>query len=240
MNKFSKRAASALEPPPILTVSEWADAHRFLSQESSAQHGKYRSSITPYAKAWMDAANERDVQEVVLMVASQLGKTETLNNVVGFFMDADPAPIMVVQPTVELAESWSKERLVPMVRDTPRLTDLVKDPKSRDSGNTIRMKTFPGGNIAIVGANAPSGLAGRPRRVVLLDEVDRFPPSAGTEGDPCALAVRRTESFWNSVVYKTSTPTIKGASRVESEYEQSDKRKYYCSCHKCKIGRAHV
>lgn len=233
LQSIARRCAARLEPPPILTVTEWADEYRFLSQESSAQRGKYRSSVTPYAKEPMNDAGDMAVQSVCLMFASQTGKTEILNNVAGYFIQADPAPIMVVQPTVELGESWSKERLVPMVRDTPVLTGLVKDPKSRDSGNTIRMKSFPGGNIAIVGANAPSGLAGRPRRVVLLDEVDRFPPSAGSEGDPCALAIRRTESYWNSVIYMTSTPTIKGASRIESEYEQTDKRRWFCPCPDC-------
>lgn len=167
------------------------------------------------------------------MWASQLGKTECVNNIVGFFIDQEPAPILVVQPSVEFAEAWSKERLDPMLRDTPRLNGRVSEARSRNANNTIRMKSFPGGNIAIVGANAPSGLAGRPRRVVLLDEVDRFGISAGDEGDPCSLAIKRTASFWNSVVVMTSTPTIKGKSRIEAEFEASDKRKWYCPCPDC-------
>ena len=221
-------------PPPRYDCCEWSDEFRFLSSEASAQPGKYRSSFAPYQRDPMKDASSNDVQSVCLMFASQTGKTEILNNVVGYFVDADPSPILVVQPTVEFAESWSKERLVPMVRDTPRLSGKVKDPRSRDSGNTILNKQFPGGNIAMVGANAPSGLAGRPRRVVLMDEVDRYPHSAGTEGDPCALAERRTESFWNAVIYKTSTPTTKGISRIESEFEQTDQRKWFVPCHKCK------
>ena len=167
------------------------------------------------------------------MWPSQIGKTEVLNNAVGYFIAADPSPILVVQPTTEMAESWSKERLAPTIRDTPALAPLIKDPRSRDSGNTTAMKSFPGGNIAVVGANAPSGLAGRPRRVVCLDEVDRYPPSAGTEGDPVLLAVRRTESFWNSVVIMTSTPTVRGLSRIEKEFEQTDKRLWFCPCPEC-------
>lgn len=120
-----------------------------------------------------------------------------------------------------------------MLRDTPCLSDLVKEARSRDSGNTILMKSFPGGSIAVAGANAPTGLAGRPRRVVLLDEIDRYPISAGTEGDPCLLAERRTESFWNAVIVKTSTPTIKGISRIESEFLQTDQRKWFCPCPRC-------
>lgn len=222
-----------LEPPPRLKISRWADEYRYLSSESSAQTGKYRSEITPYCREIMDEANNRKVQSEVVMMASQLGKTETINNIVGYFIDQDPAPILVVQPTVEFAESWSKERLDPMLRDTPRLRGRVSEARSRTSNNTIRMKSFPGGNIAIVGANAPSGLAGRPRRVVLLDEVDRFAISAGGEGDPCTLAIRRTSSFWNSVIVMTSTPTIKGVSRIENEFEKTDKRKWYCPCPDC-------
>jgi len=225
--------ATILEPPPRLNCREWSDAYRYLPRESSAQPGKYRSAIAPYQREPMESVGDTTVQTVCLMFASQTGKTEILNNIVGFFIACDPSPILVVQPTLELGESWSKERLVPTIRDTPVLTPLVRDSKSRDSGNTILHKTFPGGNIAIAGANSPSGLAGRPRRVVLLDEVDRFPASAGSEGDPCALAIRRTESFWNSVILLTSTPTLKGASRIESEFLQTDQRRWFCACPKC-------
>lgn len=187
----------------------------------------------PYAREPMDCANDKTVRSVCLMWASQTTKTTTLENVLGYFVASDPAPILLVQPTVEMAQAWSKERFNATVRDTPVLRDIISDPKSRDAGNTIQLKTFPGGNIAIIGANAPAGLAGRPRRVVLLDEVDRYPASAGTEGDPVLLAIRRTESFWNSVIFMTSTPTVKGASRIEAEYEQTDKRKWFCPCPKC-------
>lgn len=181
----------------------------------------------------MDCANDKTVRLVVVMWASQLTKTTCLENVNGYHIHADPSPILMVQPTVEMAQAWSKERFNATVRDTPVLRDIIADQRSRDSSNTIQLKTFPGGNLAIIGANAPAGLAGRPRRVVLLDEVDRFPASAGTEGDPVALAIRRTESFHNAVVYMTSTPTLRGASRIEAEYEQTDKRQWFVPCPKC-------
>lgn len=181
----------------------------------------------------MESVTDEGVQSVVLMWASQTGKTEIVNNICGYFMDADPSPILIVQPTIDRAKEWSKERLAPMVRDCTTLRGKVRSPRSRDSSNTILTKSFPGGSIAIAGANAPSGLAARPRRVVLLDEIDRFDDSAGTEGDPCALAERRTETFWNAVVVKTSTPTVKGMSRVEVEWEQSDQRRWFCPCPKC-------
>lgn len=221
------------EPPPRMTVSEWAIERRFLSPESCANPGKYSLEFTPYAAEWMDSVNDPESTGTILMVASQLGKTEVINNVVGYFIDIEPAPILLVQPTIDLGEAWSKERLAPMIRDTPALTGKVRDVRSRDSGNTILHKSFPGGNIAIAGANAPSGLAGRPRRVVLLDEEDRFPTSAGVEGDPASLAIRRTETFWNPVVFETSTPTVKGLSRIEARYEESDQRRLWCPCPKC-------
>jgi phage terminase large subunit GpA-like protein len=183
----------------------------------------------------MEDATDPAVESVSMMCGSQLIKTTVLENIIGFFIDVDPSPILLVQPTVELAESFSKERLTPMIRDTPALKGKVKDARSRDSGNTINLKTFPGGNIALVGANAPGGLAGRPRRIVLEDEVDRFPASAGTEGDPCALAERRTETFWNAVIYRTSTPTVKGFSRIEAAFEQTDKRRWFCPCPQCGV-----
>lgn len=229
----SERINSILTPPPRLTCLEWAERHRLLSKESSASPGRYRSENAPYQREPMQSIHDDGVRAVVLMWASQTGKTETVNNVVGFFISADPAAILVVQPTIERAEEWSKERFVPMVRDCPDLADKIASPRSRDSGNTILTKSFPGGSIAVAGANAPSGLAARPRRVVIMDEIDRFPPSAGTEGDPCALAERRTESFWNAIILKTSTPTVKGSSRIEAEFESTDKRRWHCQCPKC-------
>jgi phage terminase large subunit GpA-like protein len=184
-------------------------------------------------RAPMQDATDMTVESVTMMCASQIIKTTVLENLIGYFIAIDPAPILLVQPTEELAKSFSEERLSPMIRDCPSLAGKVHETRSRDSGNKQLFKKFPGGNIALVGANAPAGLAGRPRRVVLLDEVDRYPASAGKEGDPCALAIRRTESFWNAVIYLTSTPTIKGISRIEAAFEQTDKRRWFCPCPEC-------
>lgn len=219
--------------PPRLTVSKWADKRRYLSRESSSQPGKYRSSLAPYQREPMDAANDPQVQSTALMWASQVGKTEVINNVCGYFMDADPSPQLMAQPTLEMAETWSKTRLTPMLRDCPCFHGKVKDSRTRDSGNTILNKLYLGGDIAIAGANSPSSLSARPRRVVLMDEIDRYPSSAGAEGDPCLIIEKRTESFWNSVIYKSSSPTTKGLSRIEKEFEQTDKRYWFCPCPKC-------
>jgi phage terminase large subunit GpA-like protein len=133
-----------------------------------------------------------------------------------------------------MAEAWSKDRLAPMLRDSPCFAGKINDPRTRDSGNTVRHKVFPGGHITMAGANSPASLASRPIRVVLADEIDRFPASAGTEGDPVTLAKKRSKTFWNRKVVLTSTPTIAGASRIEEAYEESDQRRYFVPCHDCK------
>jgi len=166
----------------------------------------------------MDAASDPEVFSVVVMSSAQVGKTEVLNNVVGYYVDQDPSPILVLQPTLEMGQTWSKDRLAPMLRDTPALKGRVKDAKSRASGNTMLHKSFPGGHITIAGANSPASLASRPIRVLLADEVDRYPVSAGTEGDPVTLASKRTTTFWNRKLLLTSTPTVKGESRIEAAY----------------------
>jgi phage terminase large subunit GpA-like protein len=227
-------ATRTAAPPPKLTISEWADRYRRLSSESSAEPGAWLTRRAEYQRGIMDAISEPGVERIVLMTSAQVGKTEILNNVVGFHVAQDPAPILFLQPTLEMAETWAKDRLAPMLRDTPALTDKVADPRSRDSGNTILHKRFNGGHITAVGANSPSGLASRPIRVVLADEVDRYPPSAGTEGDPLSLAVKRTTTFWNRRVVMCSTPTIKGISRIEAEWDRSDQRRYFVACPHCK------
>lgn len=182
----------------------------------------------------MDVFAKEGAPYVVMMTSAQVGKTEILNNVCGYHIDLDPCPILVLQPTKEMGETWSKDRLAPMLRDCPTLQDKVQDPRARDSGNTIDHKRFPGGHITIVGANSPAGLASRPIRVVLADEVDRYPPSAGAEGDPLGLAIKRTQTFtWNRRVFVCSTPTVKGFSRIEAEWEKSDQRRFFLTCPHC-------
>lgn len=222
-----------LKPPPRWTVSEWADERRYLSSESSAEPGRYRTDRAPYLRGIMDAVSDPSILEIWVMKSAQVGYTEALNNVVGYHIDQDPAPMLMVQPTVEIAEAWSKDRLAPMLRDSPALRGRVKDVRSRDSGNTLLHKQFPGGHITIAGANAPSGLASRPIRITLFDEVDRYPVSAGTEGDPISLGKKRSTTFWNKKFLAGSTPTIKGASRIEAGFEGSDMRYFEVPCPKC-------
>ena len=182
----------------------------------------------------MDAHNDPECEMITLMKSAQWGATEILNNVLGYHIAYDPAPILVIQPNQKpMGEAWSKDRLAPMLRDTPALTHLVSDPKSRDSENTILHKKFRHGHVTVVGANSPAGLASRPIRIVLCDEVDRYPPSAGREGDPVSLARRRMATFWNRKIWLVSTPTVKGASRIEASWLDSSQEMRHVPCPHC-------
>jgi phage terminase large subunit GpA-like protein len=181
----------------------------------------------------MDAVSDHRVETVVVMSSAQVGKTEIINNLCGYHIHQDPAPILVVQPSVEMGETWSKDRLAPMLRDSPSLKGRVADAKSRTSGNTVRHKTFAGGHLTITGANSAAGLASRPIRILCCDEVDRYDASAGSEGDPVNLAVKRTTTFWNRKVVLVSTPLIAGSSRIEKAYLESDQRRFWIPCPHC-------
>lgn len=228
-----KRAlARAFMPPPKMPLSEWADSYRMLSPEAAAQPGRWKTSKEPMAKGPMDAMSDPMVEKLTVMCAAQIMKTELLLNTAAYYIHGDPAPILMVQPTVEMAEAFSKDRVAPMIRDTPVLKAVFSG-RSRDSGDTILQKAFPGGRLTMTGANAPASLASRPIRVVLCDEVDRFPASAGQEGDPVGLAEKRTTMFWNRKIALVSTPTVKGVSRIEASYAEGDQRKYYVPCPHC-------
>ena len=182
----------------------------------------------------MDAFNDPETQRIVWMKSSQVGATEVLLNVIGYYIDQDPAPMLCMQPTLAMAQAFSKDRLATMIRDSEKIRYCVKDPRSRDSGNTVLSKKFAGGNLSMVGSNSAAGLASRAIRIMLADECDRYEASAGAEGDPISLATKRTTTFWNRKIYLCSTPTIKGISRIETAFEESDKRYYYVPCPECK------
>lgn len=231
---ISNRARKKFAPPPQLTVSEWADGYRFLSREGSAEPGRWSTDRAPYQREIMDSLTSPGVVEVILMCSAQVGKTEAILNFLGYIIDLDPSPVLYLNPTLGESEARSKERFAPMLRDTPVLNGKVADPRARDSGNTVLLKNFAGGFIAMAGANSPASLASRPVRRVVADEVDRYPASAGTEGDPIALATKRTATFGSRrLIFKTSTPTIKGISRIEKDFNRGDRRHYLVSCPHC-------
>lgn len=227
------RIFERLKPPPELKLSEWADKFRRLSIGSTAEPGRWRTSKAPYQREIMDAITDISIKKVVIMSAAQVGKTDAMVlNSIGYYTHYDPSSIMVVQPTIDMAEKFSKEKLAPMIRDTPVIANLINE-KSRTSGNTIMQKVFPGGFLTIAGANSPTGLRSHTVRIVLADEIDAYPASAGKEGDPLLLVTKRQTTFWNKKQVDISTPTVKGASRIEVEYQNSSRGEWNAPCPCC-------
>ena len=222
-----------LRPPPKLTVSQFADQYRYLSSEASAEAGKWNTSRAEFQREMMDTINNPDVEQIVIMSSSQIGKTELLLNMIAYHIAFDPTSILMIQPTLQMAGTFSKNRISPMIRDSAILTDKVQPARSRDSNNTIYAKSYKGGSLDLVGSNSASSVSSRPVRVLLCDEVDRYSVMGTSEGDIIQLGKRRTSNFYNRKIILTSTPTIKGSSRIELAYEQSDQRKYYVPCQQC-------
>ena len=224
-----------LTPDPLLTVSEWAQQHRVLTSRASAEPGRYRIARTPYMRAIMDALSPADpCRRVVFMKAAQVGATEGGNNWIGYVIHQAPGPMLAVQPTVELAKRNSRQRIDPLIEESAALRERVRPARSRDSGNTMLSKEFPGGILIMTGANSAVGLRSIPARYILLDEVDAYPASADEEGDPVTLAEARSLTFAHRrKVLLISTPTVKGFSRIEREYEASDQRRYFVPCPHC-------
>lgn len=224
-----------IRPDRLLHVSEWADAHRLLPQRSSAEPGQWRTSRTPYLREIMDCLSVVDPTETtVLMKGAQLGGTEAGNNWLGYVIHHSPGPMLFVQPTVDMAKRTSKQRIGPMIDECPALQMRVGPSRSRDSGNTMLVKEFPGGILIITGANSAVGLRSMPARYLFLDEVDGYPPDVEGEGDPVDLAERRTATYQrNRKIFICSTPTVKGLSRIEQAFLRSDRRYYHVPCPHC-------
>ncbi len=221
-------------PPEKINVSEWAQKYRIVSKEVSARPGPWDNSIVPFAVDIMDAVNDTEVEEVTVWGSAQVSKTEIINNILAYYVDIDPSPILLVQPTLDMARAYSKNKLEYMIRDTPKISGKIHEASGRNKDATILERKFPGGFLVMVGGNSPSGLAQRSMRIIISDDIDRIPPSAGVEGDPVALAEMRAESYTGiSKKLRFSTTTIKNQSRIERLYKNSDKRRYYVPCPDC-------
>ena len=227
--------AAGLRPEPLLKVSEWADEHRMLSQKSAAEAGRWKTSRTPYLKEIMDELSPSSpTQRVVFMKGAQIGGTEAGNNWIGYVMHMAPGPMLAVAPTVELAKRQSKQRIDPMLDEMPILREKVKPARSRDSGNTVLSKDFIGGVLVLTGANSGVGLRSMPARYLFMDEVDGFPGDVDGEGDPILLAERRSATFKRRrKIFLVSTPTVKGISCIQREFEGSDMRYFFMPCPDC-------
>jgi phage terminase large subunit GpA-like protein len=231
---LSEAWAESWHTERLLTLSEWADANITLSSKDSAEPGPYRTARTPYIKGVADCLSPfSPVERVVLIAGAQLGKTRLGLNWLGYIMDISPGPVLLVEPTVDVARKVSKQRLATMIASTPVLSGKVAEARSRDSGNTMFEKEFPGGMLMITGANSAVGLRSMPVRYLFLDEVDGYPADVEGEGDPVGLAEARTATFARRKLLLTSTPTLKGLSRIEAEYLRSDQRHFFVPCLHC-------
>lgn len=199
---------------------------------ASARPGPWRTES--YQQEMMNAVHEADARSVVFMTSTQIGKSEILNNIVGFHIDLNPKPMMMVQPTDLTAKSFSKKRITPMVDNSPALKGKVREATTRRPGNEIRLKEFPGGFLKLSGANSASGLRTDPIALLLFDEVDGYPEDVDGEGNPVEIATRRLDTFWRALTLMASTPgKPKGLSRIEHEWERSDQRLYHVPCPHC-------
>ena len=228
------RLADGLRPELAIPVSEWADRHRILPP-TAAEPGRWRTSRTPYLREIMDHLSASSAFErVVLQKGIQIGATEAGLCWVAYIIDHAPGLIMLVMPSIEAVRRNSGVRIDPLIESCPVLREKVVEPRSKEPGNSIFRKKFPGGELVMTGANSAVGLRSTPARYLFLDEVDGFPQNADNEGDPVSLAIGRTATFRGTrKIFMASTPTLKGGSRIEAAYLESDQRRYYVPCQGC-------
>jgi len=234
VSAFAQGFAEGLRPEMPVSLVTWSDKHRVLSSKASAEPGKWRTSRVPYAAEIMESlSSTSDVQIVAWMKGAQVGATELGNNWVGYVIDHAPAPMMAVQPTIDMGKRWSRQRFSPMLNDMPVLQEKVADARSRDSGTTMLLKDFDGGILIVSGANSASSLRSMPVRYLFLDEVDGYPLDVDGEGDPVELAINRTKTFGRKKIFIPSTPTTADISRIEKEFKAGDQRYYHVPCPHC-------
>lgn len=233
LNRVFGKSHALLKPPSQMSVSQWASENRYLSTEASAEAGLWRNERTPYLVEVMDSFSDPRIKHIVMVAASQVGKSEVECNLIGYIIDQDPSSILFIHPTLGEAKDFSKLRIAPMIRDCPALKSKVKEAKSRDSGNTILQKSFPGGILTMTGSTEAHALASKPVRYVFGDERDRWAVSAGKEGDPWMLAMARQKTFYNAVSVEVSTPTIRDLSPIADSYQTGTMEKWKSKCPCC-------
>jgi phage terminase large subunit GpA-like protein len=231
---WSDEFRAGIRPRPHLTVSEWADRYRVVPAGTSPEPGPWRTDRVPYLREILDAISDPTVERVFIQAASQIGKTEILLSTIGYYAHQEPAPILLVQSTEDAMRGFSKERIAPMFAASPALRGLLHD-SERSATNTVMLRQFPGGLLACAWSGSAASLAARPIRIVLGDELDRWPESTGRDGDPWAQAVQRTSNFFNRKIIGVSTPTVEGFSAIARLYDDSDQRRYHVPCPRCGV-----
>lgn len=230
--EFISGLAKILKPKEQIKVSEWADAHMVLPA-GSAVSGKFSCDNVPYQREIMDAITDPEIRDVTVMSSAQIGKTTIILAGMGYYIDHEPATQMMIMPTIATMEKFSKSRLANMISEIPELKEKIADPKARNSNNTILYKEYAGGYMVLSGANSPASLSSFPIRIVWMDEIDRFPESAGSEGNPLRLAEERATSYWNKKFFKSSTPTTATESKIYPEYKKGTQEEWCVQCPCC-------
>lgn len=232
---FTSSFISGLTPDPVLSVSEWADSKRLLTTVASKEAGRYRTSRTPYLREIMEVLSvNHPCTEIVLMKPTQIGGSEVANNFIGYIIDCAPGPILYMLPTVELVEDHSKNRITPMLDNTPSLAAKVMAKKTKTAGNTVLSKKFLGGALYLAGSNSGASYRNKSIRYLILDDIDGFVADVEGEGNPINLAEKRTDTYSSrKKIFKISTPTMKGASLIEYEFNNTDQRHFHVPCPFC-------
>lgn len=224
---YQYEALQVLSPPEQLTVSEWAEQYRMLDSKSSAMPGPWSNEVTPYLVGVMDEFNNYETEQIVFVKPTQIGGTEALQNMIGYIVAQDPAPTMIVYPTDTLAKSVSENRLQPMLRATPEIA------RKFDENSSLLELQFDNMYLTLVGSNSPSGLASKPIRFLMMDEVDKYPGASSKEADPIKLATERTKTFHNKKIYLTSTPTLKTGHIWKAKESADIEKHYFVPCPHC-------
>lgn len=227
VKQYIKDALQLLKPPERMTVSEWSEKYRVLDSKSSAMPGSWRNNITPYLVGIMDEFNNYQTEEIIFCKPTQVGGTEAMQNMIGYAVMQDPAPTMVVYPTIDLAKSISENRLQPMLKATKDIR------KKFDENSSLLELQFEGMYLVLAGSNSPSSLSSRPIRFLLLDEVDKYPGASTKEADPIKLARERTKTFHNKKIYMTSTPTLKTGHIWKAKEGADIEKHFFCPCPHC-------
>jgi len=227
VTQYQYEALQLLCPPEQITVSEWAERYRILDSKSSAMPGTWSNSITPYLVGVMDEFNNYETEEIIFCKPTQVGGTEALQNMIGYIVMQDPAPTMIVYPTDVLARSVSENRLQPMLKATPEIR------KKFDENSSLLELQFEGMYLSLAGSNSPSGLASKPIRFLMLDEVDKYPGASNKEADPIKLARERTKTFHNKKIYMTSTPTLKTGHIWKAKEGADIEKHFFVPCAHC-------
>lgn len=233
---FYGNCARVVEPRPRQNVWQWAEANRIISRGVSAKARqapvRYKVATAPHQREPQEAVTDPDVEVTILIGASQIfGKTEIINNISGYYMHHHPSNQVIMYPTVESTERYSKRKWSPMARDTPVLNELLSPARSRDSGNTILVKEFMGGSVFFVGSNSAASLRQSSGELLIGDEIDSMEDTG--EGDPIELLWARGESYETCTKVLSSTPTETGSSRIWGWFEKSDQRYWFVPCTKC-------